>query len=78
MFKKNSYIDEPKYSSYSKYSIFAIILHLGKHMNEGHYICIVKRNKNWYLCDDEDVKEIPEKKILDGNAYLLFYRQEYI
>jgi ubiquitin C-terminal hydrolase len=54
------------------------MLHLGKHMNEGHYICIVKRNKKWYLCDDEDVKEIPEKKILDGNAYLLFYRQEYI
>ncbi len=47
-------------------------------MNEGHYICIVKRNKKWYLCDDEDVKEIPEKKILDGNAYLLFYRQEHI
>ena len=40
----------------------------------GHYISIVKRNGKWYICDDDDVKEISEDKILVDSAYLLFYR----
>ena len=59
----------------SQNSIFAIILHLGKHMAAGHYICIIKRDNKWFVCDDETVKEIDEDQILDENAYLLFYRQ---
>ena len=43
-------------------------------MMAGHYICIVKRNKKWYICDDDDVKEIDEDESMDKNAYLLFYR----
>ena len=57
-------------------AIFAIILHLGRHMAAGHYICIIKRDKRWYVCDDETVKEIDEEQILNENAYLLFYRQD--
>lgn len=50
-------------------------MHLGKHMAAGHYICIIKRDNKWFVCDDETVKEIDEDQILDENAYLLFYRQ---
>jgi ubiquitin C-terminal hydrolase len=45
-------------------------------MAAGHYVCIIKRDKNWYVCDDETVKEIDEDQILNENAYLLFYRQD--
>jgi len=34
----------------------------------------VKRNDKWYLCDDDEVKEIEEDEIFVDSAYLLFYR----
>ena len=34
----------------------------------------MKRNDKWYICDDDDVKEIDEEEILVDSAYLLFYR----
>ena len=45
-------------------------------MVAGHYISIVKRKDKWYICDDDEVKEISEDKILVDSAYLLFYRLE--
>lgn len=69
-----SFIDEPNYNKYSRYTIFAIIIHWGKSIQSGHYISIVKRNDKWYICDDDEVKEIDEDEILVDNAYLLFYR----
>jgi ubiquitin C-terminal hydrolase len=36
----------------------------------------VKRNDKWYVCDDDDIKEIDESKILVDSAYLLFYRMD--
>ena len=45
-------------------------------MEVGHYICIIKREEKWYICDDDEVKEIKENQILNESAYLLFYRQD--
>ena len=50
-------------------------MHGEKSMIGGHYFCCVRRNNKWFICDDDSVKEINEKKIFDENAYLLFYRK---
>lgn len=68
-------MDEQEFVQNSKYSIFAIIVHWGKSIQAGHYISIIKRNQKWYYCDDDEIKEINENKILFENAYLLFYRK---
>ena len=36
----------------------------------------MKRNDKWYICDDDDVKEIDEEEITVDKAYLLFYRMD--
>ena len=45
-------------------------------MQAGHYISLVKRNKKWYICDDDEIKEPSEDKLLTKSAYLLFYRMD--
>lgn len=60
------------------YKLYAVILHYGS-MNSGHYIsCVKKRIDNqdkWFLCNDEEIKEINETDILNHkNAYVLFYQ----
>jgi len=62
------------------YKLYAVILHYGS-MNSGHYISCVKKHINgqdkWFLCDDNDVKEINEADILNHkNAYVLFYQTD--
>ena len=44
-------------------------------MTAGHYFCFVKRNNKWFICDDENVQEVSEKKVANEDAYLLFYRK---
>lgn len=55
--------------------MFSVIVHSGKSMTGGHYFCYIRRNNKWFICDDESVQEISDKKIFDENAYLLFYRK---
>lgn len=45
-------------------------------MAAGHYTSIIKRNNNWYHCDDDEIQQISEDKIFHEDAYLLFYRLE--
>ena len=43
-------------------------------MNSGHYVSFVKGgNSLWYLCDDELVRQVGVKAVLDSPAYMLFY-----
>ena len=91
MFLYNSYIIEnSEYSKNNKYSLFGIIVHKGKYLNEGHYFSIVSRNKKWYQCNDNKIVELKgyssngyiffdniNKETTDKNGYLFFYRKIY-
>jgi ubiquitin C-terminal hydrolase len=61
------------------YNLYGVIIHKGG-LNHGHYISYCKNyfNQNWYLYDDELVKEEPnvEGNVLNQNAYILFYRKK--
>lgn len=62
------------------YKLYAVILHYGS-MNSGHYVACVKKNINgqdkWFLCDDNNIKEINEVDVLNHrNAYVLFYQTD--
>ena len=54
------------------YNLFGVIYHYGS-INSGHYVCAVRKENKWILCDDSRVYEIDQKRVLSSNAYILFY-----
>ena len=61
------------------YSLYSVIVHEGSSMGSGHYVCYSKAaNGMWYLFNDSDVRQVPEKTVLAENAYILFYQCDQI
>uniref|UniRef100_A0A0A9YMI5 Ubiquitin carboxyl-terminal hydrolase 36 n=1 Tax=Lygus hesperus TaxID=30085 RepID=A0A0A9YMI5_LYGHE len=57
-----------------KYELNAICVHDGKSLHFGHYYAIVKAaNGTWYMCNDTYVSPMSEEKVLNMQAYMLFY-----
>ena len=55
--------------------MFAVVLHCGS-LNGGHYTAIAKNGDGWYEFNDNFVKKLKindERKIINNNAYILFY-----
>ena len=72
----------------TNYSLFGIIIHKGKFLKRGHYYSIVKRNKRWYICNDDVIEELKtytqnefiffdkvDIEHMKKNGYLFFYRK---
>ncbi|KAI5970556.1 hypothetical protein CANMA_000465 [Candida margitis] len=60
----------------AKYQLIAVIVHEGRSISSGHYICHVLQpdGVSWSTYDDEYINRIDEKKALsDANAYVLVY-----
>ena len=60
-----------------KLELLAVIVHEGTTINGGHYYAYIKRNNQWYLCDDEIVTAIPYKSMQDDiekNGYVYLYK----
>lgn len=86
-YKINTYITYPEILNLKKYITNNILInsceyilkginiHLSNNnINYGHYISIIKSDNEWYLCNDNNVNSISEKKsIFKNNPYLLFY-----
>ena len=37
-----------------KYNLFGVVYHYGS-INSGHYICSIRLNKKWIVCDDNSI-----------------------
>lgn len=51
------YDDRPFNDGSGRYSLMAIISHMGKNTECGHYVCHVKKGGRWFLFNDEKVSE---------------------
>ncbi|KAH0794146.1 ubiquitin hydrolase B [Histomonas meleagridis] len=59
-----------------KYQLSAIVEHIGKSPEGGHYLCYGRRfDGTWMLFDDDRVVKLADKEYLDKEAYLLLYNQ---
>lgn len=38
-----------------KYTLMAVISHIGKNTDHGHYVCHIRKNGQWVLFNDEKV-----------------------
>uniref|UniRef100_A0A7S3WH44 ubiquitinyl hydrolase 1 n=1 Tax=Emiliania huxleyi TaxID=2903 RepID=A0A7S3WH44_EMIHU len=71
-----------------KYSLFAVVVHVGAGPSHGHYICLVRSHKHWLLFDDDTVDLVEEGSLQScfGSAlesagstetgYILFYQAD--
>jgi len=54
------------------YDLYGVVHHYGE-INSGHYFSTIKINNKWVMCDDKNVYETTEDKVMNQNAYILFY-----
>ena len=74
-FKLKQLITYPLYDfilNNKKYDLYGIVYHYGELIG-GHYVSVIKSNNKWMMCDDKKVFEIEEDKVMNSNAYILFY-----
>ncbi|KAB7499585.1 Ubiquitin carboxyl-terminal hydrolase 43 [Armadillidium nasatum] len=59
------------------YDLYAICNHHGRDLQGGHYtaVCRNPTNGKWYTFDDFNIEEIPQEKVIDQDAYILFYQK---
>ena len=57
------------------YDLFAVVIHQGS-LNGGHYTALAKNEGEWYEFNDRYVVKMKEsRKIVNSNAYILFYQR---
>ncbi|XP_074040933.1 ubiquitin carboxyl-terminal hydrolase nonstop [Leptinotarsa decemlineata] len=63
----------------NRYSLFAVINHLGTSINVGHYTAYIRHQRDyWYKCDDHVITRANLKEVLDSEGYLLFYHKHVL
>ncbi|KAH7728434.1 Protein USP-3 [Aphelenchoides avenae] len=60
------------------YQLESVVVHIGRHMSSGHYVCMRRRASGWLMFNDEEVTERTLESVLgeENNPYLLFYRRQ--
>ncbi|EFA08994.2 Ubiquitin carboxyl-terminal hydrolase nonstop-like Protein [Tribolium castaneum] len=77
-FMSRSKTDSP-FPSDNRYSLFAVINHIGNSINVGHYTAYVRQLQDyWYKCDDHVITRATLKEVLDSEGYLLFYHKHVL
>lgn len=71
--------EQSPYPIDNRYSLFAVIIHLGATINMGHYIAYVRQQHDyWYKCDDDVIMRANLKEVLGSEGYLLFYHKHVL
>ena len=61
------------------YDLYAVLVHQGSTMMHGHYYSYVKAaNGRWYQMNDESVREVEVREVLQQKAYILFYAKKKV
>lgn len=53
----------------NRYSLFAVINHLGNSMDGGHYTAYIRQQTDyWYKCDDHEISRADLQEVLDSEG----------
>ena len=55
------------------YDLVGILVHQGHTCASGHYLAFVKKNDEWYKCNDSVVTKVDQATVFDQQAYIMMY-----
>jgi hypothetical protein len=55
------------------YDLVGILVHQGQTCASGHYLAFVKKNGEWFKCNDSVVTKVDEATVLSQQAYIMMY-----
>ena len=55
------------------YDLVGILVHQGQTCASGHYLSFVKKNGEWFKCNDSVVTKVDEALVLNQQAYIMMY-----
>ncbi|CAH1957542.1 unnamed protein product [Acanthoscelides obtectus] len=77
-FMSSSSTENP-YPQDNRYSLFAVINHVGTSIMSGHYTAYVRHHRDiWYKCNDEIITRAKFEEVLASEGYLLFYHKHVL
>ena len=59
----------------TNYELFGVINHTGNVFGGHYYSHVKKKDGNWYLFNDQQIKRVSFKEIVTNKSYCLFYRK---
>lgn len=62
--KKYTFQDDPGSNNSGYYELRAVLTHKGRSSASGHYVAWIKKESNWFKCDDEIVEQVDSDEIL--------------
>lgn len=82
---KYTFADDPGSNNSGFYELRAVLTHKGRSSSSGHYVAWIKKEDQWYKCDDDYVEPIDSEEILKLSgggdwhcAYVLLYGPRYL
>lgn len=83
--KKYSFSDDPGSNNSAFYDLKAVLTHKGRSSASGHYVAWIKKEDQWYKCDDDYVEPVDSDEILKLSgggdwhcAYVLLYGPRFL
>jgi Ubiquitin carboxyl-terminal hydrolase len=55
------------------YELVGVLVHQGQTCASGHYLAFVKKNGEWFKCNDSEVTKVDEATVMMQQAYILMY-----
>jgi hypothetical protein len=53
----------------------AVVCHYGDTYCSGHYVCFIKRGSLWIVLDDQNVRIVSQRQVLESLAYIYVYSE---
>eukprot|EP00934_Nitzschia_sp_Nitz4_P006709 Nitzschia sp. Nitz4//scaffold257_size48314//27040//28923//NITZ4_007092-RA/size48314-processed-gene-0.34-mRNA-1//1//CDS//3329544457//6699//frame0 len=55
------------------YDLVAVLVHQGQTCASGHYLAFVKKDNEWFKCNDSEVTPVDEATVFSQQAYIMMY-----
>lgn len=55
------------------YDLVGVLVHQGQTCASGHYLSFVKKNGEWFKCNDSEVTKVDKSTVMMQQAYILMY-----
>ena len=75
--RKISFPEKFYFDKNISYNLIGTVNHAGS-LNYGHYTSYIRKNEEWFFCNDSNVSRASKETVLGSAPYLLFYEMKKI